>query len=33
MLEMVSYPYDPKLIWDEKFFQQVEKLKELSINP
>ena len=33
MLEMVSYPYDPKLVWDEKFFQQVEKLKELSINP
>jgi hypothetical protein len=33
MLEMVSYPYDPNFIWDKKFFEQVETLKNLYSNP
>lgn len=30
MVDMVSLPYDPRLNWDEKFFEQLQDLKEMA---
>lgn len=30
MIDMVSLPYDPNMIWDEKFFEQLNDLKAMA---
>lgn len=30
MIDMISLPYDPNMVWDKKFFEQFERLKEMA---